>query len=262
MKKIWILLSAFLAVFLFLELETVFSFLPQQFDLYLKIALVAFVLIFYVVSYLLFRKTNTVISEKKNIPYAVCAALLSLSVIFFSIYRVYSFLVLKTVPVSQIKFFSSVYFHIGYSVLGLLAAIYFCTVSISEFCGEKHYIQHPIFSLMPSLWFCYGLIVLFSEKIATSGNVKDSVKVLALVFSMLFVFFKAKKTCFNEPQDNMSALFGLLGFVFSFSFSVGFIVSFIIAPSAFSSLFAECIVMLMMSLYELFYLTSLRLEKN
>ena len=135
-------------------------------------------------------------------------------------------------------------------------------VAISEFTGEKHYIQHPIFSLMPSLWLCYALFISFAETADSVGSVENGLKTLAAVFSMLFMFYKAKKTCFNEKEDNMSALFGALTFVFAFSGAAGFFASFIMQQGAFSVIVLENVFMLFMALYSLFFLTSLRAEKK
>ena len=147
MKKIWALLSAFLLVFLFISLSEVFSFVKADYSLWIRRGLVIVSLLLFFVFYFIMKKMKTVLSEKKHIPYAVSASLLSLSVIGLSIYKFYSVIKKETV-LSPIAFFSSPYFYAGYSLLGLLSAVYFLVVAISEFTGEKHYIRHPIFSLM------------------------------------------------------------------------------------------------------------------
>lgn len=261
MKKIWALLSAFLLVFLFISLSDVFSFAKSDLSILLRRALVVFSALLFFVFYFLMKKMKTVLSDKKHIPYAFCAAFLSLSVIALSIYKFYSVTVLKA-AVSNISFFASPYFYIGYTVLGLFGAVYYLTVAISEFTGEKHYIQHPIFSLMPSLWLCYALFVSFAENVGSVSNIESGIKTLAIAFSMIFMFYKARKTCFNEKEDNMSALFGSLAFVFSFSGAVGFFASFIVNQKAFSVVFLENIVLIFMALYAFFFLTSIREEKN
>ena len=261
MKKIWALLSAFLLVFLFISLSEVFSFVKADYSLWIRRGLVIASVLLFFVFYLLIRKMKTVLSEKKHIPYAVCASLLSVSVICLSICKFYSVIKTDTV-LSPIAFFSSPYFYVGYSLLGLLAAVYFCTVAISEFTGEKHYIEHPIFSLMPSLWLCYALFVSFAESVGSASTVISGIKTLAAAFSMIFMFYKARKTCFSEKDDNMSVLFASLAFVFSLSGAAGFFASFTVNQGAFSVLFLENTVMLFMALYSFFFLTSIREEKN
>ena len=192
MKRYW-----FCAVPAFLALCGIGYFeifgLPAGFpaDL-LRYTLLGVSAVFILLIFLLGFRRNVNIREGRNVFGAVCAALLAIGIVLRSIYNIYSLFFRKSTDSFGTLFEKTPVWGLIEPVLGLFAAFVFFALAGSELFELHLFEKAPLLAVIPTVWYCCGVVLHFVSKIATASTAENSVEVLAVVFTLLFLFEQAK----------------------------------------------------------------------
>ena len=158
----------------------------------LRYALLGVSAVFILLIFLFGLRQNVVIREGRNLFGAVCAALLAIGVILRSIYNIYSLFWSKSTDSFGTLFEKQPGWGLIEPILGLFAAFVFFAYAGSEFFDFNVFGKAPFLAVVPPVWYCLGVVLHFVSKIATASTAENSVEVLAVVFTLLFLFEQSK----------------------------------------------------------------------
>ncbi len=189
------------------------DFLPAEF---LRYALLGICALFILLIFLIGYRRGVEIRSGRNIFGAVCAALLAIGIVLRSVYNIYSIFYLKRTDLFGTLFAKRPVFGLIEPVLGLLAAFVLFAYAGSELFGLNIFEKAPLLAVIPPFWYCLGVVLHFVSKIATASTAENSVEVLAVVFTLLFLFEQAKHFAgvgnMRTPKRMMQ--YGTAGLVF------------------------------------------------
>ena len=131
--------------------------------------------------------------EEKNIPLGVCTAIFVVGLLVQSILNVSkvitifsSFVASETQSLANYLISSGGLMMVFEIIFGILAAVYFCFVTISSFTGRNSFQANKLLALTPALWAMFRMIYHFIDPVNFKNVSQLFLQLIMLAFASVF----------------------------------------------------------------------------
>lgn len=203
-KRVWIILAVSLAAALPAIIYVMMNFLDAKTGFYsdggikagiISIFIAAAAVLMAVLSY-----TDSAEAAYKPINNALTAAFCALTGVFILVQSISAFTALG-------GFSASTAAYCVFSVFGFPAGVVFLSAAYDSASGTQKLSKHPIFALLPSIWGCMYLIMLFITYAAVVNSFSGIYNTCTAAILLLFMFSQAKFITGIESEKSGRRIF-------------------------------------------------------